>query len=79
MSEDHKLEQGDVDKAVQKSSLGRSSFWCGFCKDAIPVGRFVLYERQEHIWEHYSRSAKWEDWIDVSGNVSKGCLLKIAA
>ncbi|KAH3200109.1 hypothetical protein KXW44_009296 [Aspergillus fumigatus] len=46
---------------------GQSRFWCGFCREIIPLhsqGREAWNERFDHIdFEHFRRGQRIEDWV----------------
>lgn len=75
----HHAEDKEVQAALAKNSIGphgQSQFWCGFCRDIIPLkgqGLAAWNERFNHIdSEHFNNGERIEDWLLPSGHLTKG-------
>ncbi|KAB8267735.1 hypothetical protein BDV30DRAFT_219477 [Aspergillus minisclerotigenes] len=75
----HHAEDKEVQAALSKNSIGphgQSQFWCGFCRDIIPLkgqGLAAWNERFNHIdSEHFKNGERIEDWLLPSGHLTKG-------
>lgn len=69
------------DQCKQNCRIGRSGntrFWCGFCREILPVrvqilGQAAWDERFNHIdSEHYKRGQRIDDWLCIEMKRTKG-------
>ncbi|KAF7594265.1 hypothetical protein BBP40_009817 [Aspergillus hancockii] len=74
----HQIEDDEVQAALSKNHIGRdgqSQFWCGFCRDIIPLtgqGLAAWNERFNHIdTEHFKNGERIGDWLLPSGHLTK--------
>ncbi|KAE8390703.1 hypothetical protein BDV23DRAFT_154699 [Aspergillus alliaceus] len=74
----HHVEDDEVQASLSKNSIGRngqSQFWCGFCRDIIPLksqGLAAWNERFNHIdTEHFKNGERIGDWLLPSGHLTK--------
>ncbi|EAU38687.1 predicted protein [Aspergillus terreus NIH2624] len=74
----HQADDGVVREALYKNRMGRngqSRFWCGFCRDIVPLktqGIDAWNERFNHIdAEHFKRGERIGDWLLPSGHLTK--------
>lgn len=76
----HSMSREKREELKQHCRIGRSGhtrFWCGFCKDIIPVsgarGQAAWDERFNHIDErHYKQEQRIDDWLCIETRVTKG-------
>lgn len=66
----HHVDDEGVRIAIANNRVGengQSRFWCGFCKEIIPLrsqGREAWNERFDHIdFEHFRRGQRIGDWL----------------
>ncbi|PWY71455.1 hypothetical protein BO70DRAFT_321257 [Aspergillus heteromorphus CBS 117.55] len=71
-------EDEEVRTALCKNRIGRngqSQFWCGFCRDIVPLqsqGLAARNERFNHIdVEHFKKGERIGDWLLPSGHLTK--------
>lgn len=75
---DHGLADDRLPKAAEDGHIHHRRIWCGFCSTVVLLkAQGDGMERLDHIDVHYMRNEMWWDWIDVSGNLSKGALFQI--
>ncbi|PLB44724.1 hypothetical protein P170DRAFT_439974 [Aspergillus steynii IBT 23096] len=80
----HHAGEDDVRAAIYKNCIGQngqshlngpSQFWCGFCRDIVPLesqGLAAWNERFNHIdIEHFKQGERIGDWLLPSGHVTK--------
>ncbi|KAE8348100.1 hypothetical protein BDV28DRAFT_112961 [Aspergillus coremiiformis] len=75
----HQVEEEEVQTSLSKNSIGQdgqSQFWCGFCRNIIPLknqGLAAWNERFNHIdTEHFKNGERIDDWLLPSGHLTKG-------
>ncbi|PYH46664.1 putative C2H2 finger domain protein [Aspergillus saccharolyticus JOP 1030-1] len=70
------VKEEEIRSAVSDNRIchdGRTSFWCGFCRDDVPLsqGFEAWNERFTHIdSEHYKRGERIENWVLPSYQLS---------
>ncbi|EAW15108.1 putative C2H2 finger domain protein [Aspergillus clavatus NRRL 1] len=74
----HHVDDEEVQNAMYKNRIdlnGQSRFWCGFCKEIIPLrsqGLAAWNERFNHIdVQHFRRGERIGDWLLPSGHLTK--------
>ncbi|THC93062.1 hypothetical protein EYZ11_007459 [Aspergillus tanneri] len=74
----HHAGEEEVRAAICKNRIGRngqSQFWCGFCRNIVPLksqGLAAWNERFNHIdMEHFKKGERIGDWLLPSGHLTK--------
>ena len=77
------INDDQVAQEIEKRRIGRNGqgqFWCGFCKDIVPLEskRSAAWdERLNHIDIHFSKELKKiEEWLCLEAKKTKGEVLK---
>lgn len=78
LREQHCVDEDVVQMAMKNSYLdpnGQEQYWCGFCRDIIPLrsrGLAARNERFNHIdIQHIKKGQRIGDWLPLSGHLTK--------